>query len=242
MENWTPKSHKKKVEFDDSSSQDWVSSQKKCILASYRRRKCSDDGLSRIKGNSFALVQDVMLEAFETEVKGEKKNYICKDCLEWFEKQLRKEPLRSNTSLFGNTHITFDMQYLFQLFDCMEDLIRDRYKDFELSYLKLLSEHGMEYQSDSSNLRLKLPFKKTSQKKEREQIVRTLTVSGVDESEQIKILDRLALVRNCFRKEYQEIANKVIQETEVYQREYFSRMMKSLTEIEKPIEVSVDGR
>jgi len=73
-------------------------------------------------------------------------------------------------------------------------------------------------------------------------MIRTLTVLGVDESEQIKILDRLKLVRTDFRKKYREISNEVIQETEMYQKEYCERMMKSLEDPENPVEISVDGR
>jgi len=183
-----------------------------------------------------------MLVAFKEEINGEYRNCICKDCLEWFEKQLREEYLRSNVSLFGNTHITFDMQYLFQFLDSMEDLIRSRFNDFEFSYFKLLSEQGMEYQSDSSDLRREFTIKKKSHRKQREQMTRTLIVSGVDENEQIKILDRLGQVRNDFRYKYKDISKEVIRETEMYQKEYCEGMMNSLKNTKEPIEISVDGR
>ena len=242
MSNLLQRSHKKKDVPVDSSSQDYIPSQRKCVLASYRGKKCSDYGLSRIKSNSFTLIQKVMLVAFKEEINGEYRNCICKDCLEWFEKQLREEYLRSNVSLFGNTHITFDMQYLFQFLDSMEDLIRSRFNDFEFSYFKLLSEQGMEYQSDSSDLRREFTIKKKSHRKQREQMIRTLIVSGVDENEQIKILDRLGQVRNDFRYKYKDISKEVIRETEMYQKEYCEGMMNSLKNTKEPIEISVDGR
>ena len=242
MSKPTSRSHHRDDEPVDSSSQDYIQSQRKCVLASHRGQKCSDYDLSCMKGNSFTLVHNVMQEAFKEEINGQYRNYICKDCLEWFEKQLGKEYLRYNTSIFGNTHITFDMQYLFQFLDSMEYLIRERYNDFEFSYFKLLSEQGMEYRSDSSNLRRKFTIKMKSHRKQRKQMIRSLTVSGVDENEQIKILDRLSLVKTNFREEYKGISKEVIQETEMYQKEYCERMMKSLEDPENPVEISVNGR
>ena len=100
----------------------------------------------------------------------------------------------------------------------------------------------MEYQSSSSDIEESFSVIMTDSKNQREQMIRTLTVLGVDESEQIKILDRLKLVRTDFRQKYRDISNEVIQETEMYQKEYCERMMKSLEDPENPVEISVDGR
>ena len=242
MENWTPRSHHRDDEPVDSSSQDWVNSQNNCILASHRGNECSGNGSNSIKGSSFALIRDFMLEAYGKELNRGKYNYICNDCLKWFEEQLRSDSLRSKVSLFDNTHVTFDTKELFHFMSSMESLIKKMHNDFNFSYFKLLSGQGMEYQSSSSGIEESFPIKMTDSKNQREQMIRTLTVLGVDESEQLKILDRLMLVRTDFRQKYREISNEVIQETEMYQKEYCERMIKSLEDPENPVEISVDGR